>query len=120
MTCPTDSIGPDVPHTEWCDPAECATALPGWHHSTPLSFPDDDATALDQRFSVQIGQIHIGSRSAGIQGFPWIDMTVHASQVDDTDTEEDYVIILSPKRALALGHLLTAAGRAAMGQQPVA
>jgi len=109
----TDTTESDTQHTAWCDPAECATAPPGWHQSTSRSVTGHDPEGIHPGATVHAVQLGTGDDS-----HPYIDMTIHTEPGDGTDTEDQaYTVLLIPERALTLGHLLTTAARAAMRQQ---
>ena len=109
----TDTTKPDILHTAWCDPDECASAPPGWHRSTVQSLTGHDPEGIHP--GVTVHAVQLGAGPASDEGHPYIDMTIHTRSGDETDTDDrDYTVLLIPERALALGHLLATAAHTAM------
>ena len=114
MTNTIDPTSAEVAHTAWCDRTECARSEQGWHRFAPWTLGGDEHTGLEHSITVHVTQHSSGS---GLNSPALIDMTVRIPPVDETDTEDqDYLMLLTPERALALGRLLLAAGQAATGQ----
>ena len=98
----------NVTHTEWCDPTECDAELSGWHSSTRWTV-GRDSSGMDSTITVHVTKLGAVP--------PFVDLTAYTPALDETDTDdEEYPILLTPERAVALGHLLINAGQTATRQ----
>jgi hypothetical protein len=119
LTDTADVTEPATAHTAWCDPAECATDETGLHWSAPWTIGSNDPSDIHPSLTIHITQHRSGPGPTRDDAPPLIDVTVHTQPADDTDTEDpDYTLLLTPERAIALGHILITAGQAAMRGGP--
>ena len=99
-------------HPSWCDRRRCTAGDDGYHWSRPAVLDPDPGTRLG--VTVQIGQgVPVPGQPDG--GALVVDVTARVPAFDGTDRAEAYTLILSGRRAVALGRMLVSAGRAGRG-----
>jgi len=105
-----------VRHPSWCERNRCTAGGSGYHWSRLAVLDPDPGT--DVGVTVQLGQ-GTALPDHPDSGAVLVDLTVHLGVLEPSDRAREYTLVLRPQRAVALGRMLVAAGREAVGRPQI-